>query len=50
VQEPVQLVYSFARELTSADYQAVYSFAELLRSELQQEAVACEINGELYFI
>ncbi len=50
VTEQVTIVYAFSDTLTSDHLTAVRQFCEALKRELRQEAVAVEINGELFFV
>lgn len=50
VTEDVTIVYAYAAQLTTADLAAVRSYSQLLRDVLSQEAVAVEVDGELYFV
>lgn len=50
VKESITLVYAFTDELTVDGRKKVLAFCETLRNELEQEAIAVEINGELSFI
>ena len=50
IDESVTLVYSFASVLTEADLHKVKGFCEALKTELKQDAIALEVNGELIFI
>ena len=50
VKEKIITVFSFAAELTEESLDAVVTFCENMKSELKQEAISLEIDGELYFI
>lgn len=47
VTEGVTIVYAFARELDTAP---VFEFARRIKAALEQEAVAVEIDGTLFFV
>ncbi len=48
--EAVKLVFSYAEQLTDSAIDAIYRHAERLKAACQQDAVAIEIDGELYFV
>jgi hypothetical protein len=50
IEESVTLVYSFASVLTEDDLHKVKVYCEALKTELKQDAIAVEVNGELIFI
>lgn len=50
VKEAVTVVQASAGVITEGDLDAVITFAERMAIELNQEAVALEHNGKLYFI
>ena len=51
VKERVTVVFSYCSTAQlDAGIDAVVQHAEALRSAMQQEAIALEINGELYFV
>lgn len=50
VRESVRLVFAYAEALTEESVDAVVALCEKIKREAQQEAVALEIDGELYLI
>ena len=51
VRERVNLVYSNCTDAQLNEHiESVIEFCETIKAELNQEAIALEINGELYFI
>lgn len=50
VVEVVTLVYSFSANLTTDDLVKIKAFAETLKAELGQEAIAVEVNDRLLLI
>lgn len=50
VVETVTVVYSFAGDFSVSQLQAVRQLAAAIRETLGQEAVAVEIDGELFFV
>ena len=48
--EPVELCYSFASELTEEHIQQLIDIGTGLKQDMNQEAISIEIDGELYFI
>lgn len=51
VKESTTMVFAYASDLDlQANIEKVITFCENLKVELKQDAVALEINGEMYFI
>lgn len=51
VQEKTVLVFGFCNETQLSEHlDKVIDLCETMKTELKQEAIALEINGELYFI
>ena len=51
VKEKVELCFSFAKQKDlEKNIDAIYDYCLAMRMELRQEAVALEVNGELYRI
>ena len=51
VKEPVTLVISYCDQLNlTAHIESVYDYCMKMKIELAQEAIALEVNGELYFV
>ena len=50
VSETVTVIYAFCSDLSLTDLQAVRQLAELVKLALEQESVAVEIDGELFFV
>ena len=50
VVESNTMVYAYASELTNDDLNHVYTLAEQLAYNMNQEAIAVEINNNLYFV
>jgi len=48
--ETVSVVYAYAEKLTDSDIDAIVRHAEDIKTETAQDAVAVEIDGELYFV
>jgi hypothetical protein len=48
--EAVKLVFSYAEKITDDAVDAVYQHSLSMKSACNQEAVAIEIDGELYFV
>ena len=51
IKEKTTLVFAYCKEKDLKEYiDKVIDFCESLKQELKQEAIALEINGEMYFI
>ena len=51
VKEDTTMVFSYASDTDlQANIEKVITFCENLKTELKQDAIALEINGEMYFI
>ncbi len=51
VTESVTMVFSYARqEELDSNIERIYTYCLSLKEKLSQEAIALEVNGELYFV
>lgn len=50
VKERVTRVYAFAEKLDNEKIAEVYQFVARMRHELKQEAVAVEVDGEMFLV
>jgi len=50
VQEGITVVFAYAQELNDDNVRAVLSLCNVIKTDGQQEAVALEIDGSMYFI
>jgi hypothetical protein len=50
IEEDILHVWSFTEKLSYEDEEAVFRFAELMRDDLEQDAVTVIINGTLYIV
>ena len=51
VKEKSTMVFAYCSdEDLKAKFESVYDFCEKMKTELNQDAIALEINGEMYFI
>lgn len=48
--EPITVVYAFAVDISPHDAASIRRFCKVLKSILQQDAIAAQINGELFFL
>lgn len=51
VKENVTIVFAFAKQsLLEENIEKIYDFCLNMKQDMRQEAIALEINGELYFV